>query len=47
MAIFPLVLGGARIAVANFDSTGNKDFVMHAPAFATSPAADVGFISPC
>jgi hypothetical protein len=33
--------------MANFDSAGNKDFVMHAPAFATSPAADVGFISPC
>jgi hypothetical protein len=31
--------------VANFDSTGNKDLVMDAPAFATGPAADVGFIS--
>ena len=31
--------------MANFDSAGNKDFVMHAPAFATSTAADIGLIS--
>ena len=31
--------------MADFDSAGNKNLVMDAPAFATGPAADVGFIS--
>ena len=44
-AILPLVLASPRLAVANFDSTNHKDLVVNAPAFATSPAADVGFIS--
>src|SRR5271165_4985798 len=44
-AILPLVLASPWLAVANFDSTGNKDLVMNAPAFATGPAADIGFIS--
>src|ERR1039458_6256562 len=44
-AILPLVLGSPRFAVPNFDGTGYEDLVMDAPAFATGPAADVGFIS--
>src|SRR5208283_3624863 len=44
-AILPLVLASPWLSMTNFDSTRNKDLVMNAPAFATSPAADVGFIS--
>ena len=44
-AILPLILGSPRLAAADFDSTGDNNLVMDAPAFAAGPAADVGFIN--
>src|SRR5471030_1623933 len=43
-AIFPLILGSPWLPVADFDSAGDNNLVMDAPAFAAGSTADVGFI---
>ena len=43
-AILPLVVRGARLAMANLDSAGDKNLMVDATAFAARPSADPGFI---